>query len=177
MSKTLIIVTGPPGAGKSTVSRLLAPNFSLCVNLHADDFWGYIHSGFIEPWLEEAHDQNRTVIGAVLESAQAFSEGGFTVILDGILGPWFVEEFKKKFLTKFDQVHYFVLRPDYDETVARAISRGDGALVNLSPVDHMYGEFQNLEAFEKYVIDNSTMSAEETAKHLASLVELSANLL
>lgn len=52
---TVVVLTGPPGAGKSTVARVLADRFMPSVHLHTDDFWHYIRRGWIAPYLPEAH--------------------------------------------------------------------------------------------------------------------------
>ena len=57
----LIVLTGPPGAGKSTVGRLLAQGWDRAVHLHTDDFYAWIASGYIEPWRPESQDQNITI--------------------------------------------------------------------------------------------------------------------
>ena len=50
----VVIVSGPPGAGKSTVVRLLADAVTPSVHLHMDDFWAFIRRGGIAPYLAEA---------------------------------------------------------------------------------------------------------------------------
>lgn len=61
-SGEVLIVTGAPGAGKTTVAALVASgNAGPAVHLHADDFWHYIKTGWIAPYLPEAHQQNTVV--------------------------------------------------------------------------------------------------------------------
>ena len=48
----LIIVSGPPGSGKSTVARGIAEAWpeSVTLHLHSDDHWTYFVKGYIPPW-------------------------------------------------------------------------------------------------------------------------------
>ena len=56
---SMIIITGPPGAGKSTVARLVAADQSdPSVLLTGDDFHHYIRQGYVAPWLPESSYQN-----------------------------------------------------------------------------------------------------------------------
>lgn len=43
----MVVLTGPPGAGKSTVAAILAESYSPSVHLHADDFWHFLRRGAI----------------------------------------------------------------------------------------------------------------------------------
>jgi energy-coupling factor transporter ATP-binding protein EcfA2 len=60
----LVVVTGPPGAGKSTVARALSGLFEASALVAGDDFFAFIDRSFIAPWTTEAHDPNTIVIEA-----------------------------------------------------------------------------------------------------------------
>jgi len=50
----LVIVTGPPGAGKSAVSEHLANGFTPSALVAGDSFFAMIKKGYILPWLPES---------------------------------------------------------------------------------------------------------------------------
>jgi DNA polymerase III delta prime subunit len=87
----VLILTGPPGVGKTTAAALLAERFERSVHLESDAFFRFIHGGFIEPWKPESHDQNRLVMEVVAAAAAAYAAGGYLTIVAGIVIPrWFL---------------------------------------------------------------------------------------
>ena len=120
----IIIITGSPGTGKSTISSILAKesNMSKSVNMQTDDFYHYLSKGAIPPYLPESNEQNLIVIEAFLESAKRYARGGYDVIVDGIVGPWFLDPWIKAAQENYE-VHYIILRATKEETMKRAIER------------------------------------------------------
>ena len=160
----LIVVTGPPGAGKTTVARLIADALSPSVHLHSDDFWNYIRNGRIAPYLPESTKQNELVMHIVAQAASGYARAGYHVIVDGIVGPWFIGVFRKLTAEGDLSLHYIVLRPDESIAVDRARGRGAPALTDDGPVRKMYAEFSGLGTFEAFVLDSSRQTPDETAR-------------
>ena len=73
----VIVLAGPPGAGKSTVAAILADRFNPSVHLHSDDFWHFIKQGRIAPYLPEAHHQNQIVLNVLATAAFGYASGGY----------------------------------------------------------------------------------------------------
>lgn len=160
----VVVLTGPPGAGKSTVSPLLADALYPSVHLHTDDFWGAIRQGFVPPYLPHAHRQNTTVLTVIAQAAFGFATGGYQVVVDGVVGPWFLDAFRREARATGAPLHYVVLRPDLETTLHRATGRGPGALTDPEPVRALHGQFAELGDLERNVLDSSGLDPQTTAK-------------
>jgi adenylate kinase family enzyme len=172
-STPIVIISGPPGSGKSSVVRRLAED-SECqraVHMHTDDFYQYIRKGYISTWLPEAQEQNVIVLEAFTASAARYALGGYEVIVDGIIGPWYLEPWIKAVQDGFD-VRFVILRPSKETTVARAIERqGSGVLVNPEVIGNMWNYFTNLGPYESHVIDTTMQNIDESVAAIKKSLE------
>ena len=157
------VMTGSPGTGKTTTASIVAKesNMDKSVHMHTDDFFHYLSKGAIPPHLPESNEQNLVVIEAFLEAAKRYARGGYDVIVDGIVGPWFLEPWRA--LVREDyEVHYIVLRASKEETMKRAVERSKlDRKTNVELVETMWEQFCNLGIYESNVIETTTYSIQE----------------
>ena len=92
------------------------------VHMHTDDFYRYLSKGAIPPHLSESNEQNMIVVEAFLEAARRFVCGGYDVVVDGIVGPWFLGPWLG-IAQEGCEVHYIILRAGKEETLERAVRR------------------------------------------------------
>jgi cytidylate kinase len=160
----VIILTGPPAAGKTSVAELVATNAKVpTVHLKTDLFYRSIRTGFLLPFLPEAERQNEVVIEAIVGTVATFARGGYDIVVDGIVGPWFLPPFRAAAEHDHLAVTYIVLRPDLATTLSRAEERVGHELRDVNAITGLHGAFEQLGDLENHAIDTSDMDAEQTA--------------
>lgn len=178
-SGRIVIITGAPGTGKTAAASMLAKESELTksVHLHTDDFYHYLCKGAIPPYLPESEQQNLIVIEAFLEAAKRFARGGYDVIVDGIIGPWFLDPWLKAAQDNYN-IHYIILRASKEETMKRAVGRSKlDRETNIQLVEIMWEQFNNLPSYQSNVIDTTNCSLKETVSIIKEILEKETHLL
>lgn len=159
MSGPIVIVTGSPGAGKSTVCARLAARSPRGVHLEGDVFYRFLPH-LIPPTLPESREQNATIIGAIIRAAAAYAAGGYEVFVDGIFGPWFLPLVAHALAPGDAEVEYVVLRLDRERAVQRGSTRaafpGDEAMIR-----QMNDAFANVRDYEGHVLEVGDRAPDE----------------
>ena len=172
------MVTGPSGAGKTTVARLVAGSFGLSAHIQSDAFMPFVVRGWVDPWLDQAADQNEVMGGAVAAAAIRFALGGYTVVYDGHIFPDGLEGLASVCAGREVPLHYAVLRTDRAVCMSRFRARPIGVArpeyVGFDDTDALgtlYDRFLDLGRYETHVVDASGTPEQVAAGVLAAFRE------
>lgn len=122
---SVIFLSGPIGAGKTTVARallqLLPPPLSY---IEGDVFWSFIR----KEGESGLRDTFPVLVRSMTAAALPLARSGFQVLIDFSIPPTFVDTARK--ILKEVPFDFVLLRPSLQVCVERASSRKEGAITD-----------------------------------------------
>lgn len=167
----LVVLTGSPGSGKTTVAPLLADRHEPSACLSLDWFFAARRRGALEPWRAEAHEQNRTVLEAAAAAAATFAAGGWCTVGEGIVYPFMLDLFAHACTARRVPLHYAVLRAPIAVVQRRVVDRRAepqhaGALGDTEVVDDLWSQFERQDTHERHLVDAAELEPAEVAAEI-----------
>jgi len=160
---SLLVVTGPPGAGKSSVAQVLADRVSPSVLVEGDAFYAFLASGAIPPWLTASHAQN-LVVGRAAAAATAVFAADYETVYDGVLGPWQLADFMHA--GALDALDYAIVLPPVEVCVDRVATRIGHGFGDEAATRKMHAEFTEAVVDARHVFTDVV----ETPAAMAGLI-------
>ncbi len=172
----LLLLTGSPGCGKTTVAPLVADRHEPSACLDLDWFFAKVRRGAVEPWKAEAHDQNRTVLSAAAAAVAQFARGGYFTVAEGILYPFMLDLFEAACEPLGISLDYAVLRAPVDVVQRRVQDRRTepphaGALADAAVVDDLWAQFESHGVDERHRVDSGRQAPAEVAEEIDRRLE------
>lgn len=165
MQGTIILLTGTPGAGKSTIAETLCRTFARSAHIPVDFFRKQIKAGYASPhhWNDEVERQYQLARQNAAITARNIAFAGFTVIIDDIIRQKWVEEWSQNLLGF--NLHFVLLLPSVEAALQRNRVRDiwtvDEAII--TSLHQLLGS-ENTPAQGWLVIDNTNLTIAETVQ-------------
>ncbi len=167
----LLLLTGSPGCGKTTVAPLVADFESPSACLDLDWFFAKLRQGAIEPWLDEAHQQNRVVLSAAASAVATFAAGSYFTVAEGILYPFMLDLFAAACRSLGIEINYAVLRAPLATVHERVQQRRiepqhKDALDNLAVVGDLWTQFEAAGVDERHRVESGDLTPTDVAAEI-----------
>jgi len=157
---SLLVVSGPPGAGKSTVARILAERHDPSALVEGDEFFRFLRAGRIDPWRVESREQNAIITDIQAIAAGSYCAAGYRTVYDGVLGPWFLDRFVAAAGVPVD---YVVVLPTIESCLHRIRTRVGHDFHDEDAARSLHQQFSAETLDARHLVDSTGWSAEETA--------------
>lgn len=164
----VIIISGTPGAGKSSVSKELAKKFDNCVYISVDHLRHMVYGGYKAPWEKGANIQLELGGKNCKDLTRNFIEAGFVVIIDDVMG----DDSVRAFSEEFGDVHGFLLLPSLEILKKRDLERSLEDQMG-DRIDELYPQFADVNHEVLKIIDSTNQSLEETVETVFNQIQSS----
>lgn len=161
---SVLVVSGPPGAGKSTVGAMIADRMTPSALIEGDAFFRFLRNGVIEPWRVESRRQNETIMQIQAAVASRYRSAGYETVYDGVVGPWFLDTF----IANCGPFDYAVLLPPIETCLHRVGTRHDHEFDDATATRSLHDQFiaSCTDDLIGHVFDSSIGSPDELADRI-----------
>lgn len=164
----VIVIAGPTGVGKTTLSKMLSKHFK-CAHISEDEIAREVFPDVYKN-IEDYPNKLKITGSQLLKRTKEIFDSGKCVVIDRInLEKEFIEEIKKAF---HKHLILRVLWPPMETTIERD-KRREGWTSGKIAIKRFYKKYEELKLIigEKNYIDNSHQTPEETLERFIASIE------
>jgi chloramphenicol 3-O-phosphotransferase len=171
----IFLITGPPGAGKSSVAVSLLQRFPFGFHLPLDDLREWVVSGIAHPvpnWTQETTRQFDLARQGAVQLAKQYANAGFAVVIDDIVN---VQDVTRHFSPALERYsfHKIILLPSITVALQRNRERTNKRFdtnVLDTPIRNIHQWFseQVVAPKEWLILDTSDLTIDETVDRILS---------
>jgi chloramphenicol 3-O-phosphotransferase len=169
----MFLLSGVPGAGKTSVARALLAHFQRGLHIPVDDVREFVVAGRADPvptWTEETGRQFELARRTAVSMARIYHAEGFAVAIDDVVFPDVAAHAYFEPLRRYG-LFTVLLRPDLVVALQRNAERTNkafdtGVLRETISALHAQMDAARFAAAGWLVIDNSHLSVEETVARI-----------
>lgn len=121
----IILLSGPPGAGKSSVAEALCERFDRMLLVEVDDLRHMVHAGYRHPWIADHQALEQLELGARNASAIALQAIAmrYAVVVADVITAHATEWYRDALATAPAPVELVTLLPTIEATLLRDADR------------------------------------------------------
>jgi hypothetical protein len=109
------------------------------------------------------------VTGAAGAAAGRLAAGGYWTVYDGIIGPWFLPQFRAS--TGLGRLHYVILLPPLATCLTRVATRVGHAFADESATRHMHAQFERATIAARHVLRDASTDPQSLADSIVELLD------
>lgn len=179
----VIVISGPPGAGKTSVANALIERFDRMLLVEVEELRHMVKAGFRQPWAgdQQAREQLELAVRNACALARESIAMRYSVIIVDVVLPWQADLYRELLapLAAETPTHLVTLLPSLEVALQRDAPRGADSIPDRVRVVH--GEIATAvaaEALPGAVLDTShDANAQVTADRVQALVARGESLL